>query len=70
MGAFAAAWIVGFLAFFIPSGLGVREVVLIALLPAWDSTQVIGASVGFRVAALVGEMLLLLAVSRAAFVRR
>jgi hypothetical protein len=32
VGAFAAAWLVGVLAFFAPGGLGVREAVLVAIL--------------------------------------
>jgi len=45
LGGFAFAWIVGFVAVFVPAGAGVREVVLVALLG-----PVIGASAGTAVA--------------------
>jgi hypothetical protein len=68
MGVFAAAWLAGFLAFPLPSGLGLREVVLVGLLPALPSSQVIATSLLHRLATLAAELLILLFVSRGAFV--
>lgn len=50
VGTFAGAWVVGFLAFFVPLGLGVREGVMTALLATLCPLPVASAiAVGFRV---------------------
>jgi uncharacterized membrane protein YbhN (UPF0104 family) len=67
MGAFSAAWLVGFLAFPFPSGLGARELVLIGLLPTFEASLILTMSVAQRVAGLIAEAILLLAVSKSAF---
>lgn len=54
-GAFAAGWSVGFAAIPFPSGLGVREAVLVALAGA-NPASVIAASVAHRLATLVAEL--------------
>lgn len=56
--AYIAAWLVGFVCIPVPSGIGVREAVLVALLPSVDSGVLLAASVGLRVAALTSEILL------------
>lgn len=59
--AYALAWTVGFLAVPFPSGLGVREAVLIALLGALTgAAPLIAASVYFRLAQMLAELLLIL----------
>lgn len=67
VGAFAAAWVVGFMVFPLPSGLGLRELVLVGLLPAIPPSQVIAASVLHRFATLLAELLVLALISRQAF---
>lgn len=56
--AYIAAWVVGFVCIPVPSGIGVREAVLVALLPSVDPGVLLAASVGHRVAALTSEILL------------
>lgn len=68
VGAFAGAWAVGFVAVPVPSGLGVREAVLVGLLPGMPATQVIGVSLVHRFATLLAELTLLGTVSRRTFV--
>lgn len=59
--AHALAWTVGFLALPFPSGIGVREVGLIALLgPMGGTAPLIAASVYFRLAQMLAEALLIL----------
>lgn len=67
VGAFSAAWLAGFVAFPLPSGLGVREIVLVQLLPAMSPAQVIATSVLHRFSTLLAELLVLIVVSRRAF---
>jgi uncharacterized membrane protein YbhN (UPF0104 family) len=69
MGAFAIAWVIGFLLFPLPSGLGAREAVLVALLPALPGAQVLGVSLIHRFSTFIAELILLAAVSRSAFVK-
>jgi uncharacterized membrane protein YbhN (UPF0104 family) len=69
MGAFALSWLVGFALFFLPSGLGAREAMLIALLPAFPTAQIVGVSVIHRFSGLVAELIVLSVVSHHAFVR-
>ena len=68
VGIFALAWVVGFLAFPLPSGLGLREVVMIGLMAPLPSSTVIATSLLHRFSTLVAELLILLVVSRGAFV--
>jgi uncharacterized membrane protein YbhN (UPF0104 family) len=51
IGGFALSWVVGYLTIFAPSGLGVREVVLTALLAAYVTSE--GAAVYAAVARLI-----------------
>lgn len=58
---YTLAWTVGFLAVPFPSGLGVREAVLIAVLGGMAGTpHLIAASVYFRLAQMLAELLLIL----------
>lgn len=57
-GAAALAWVIGYLSFFTPSGLGIREAVLVTLLSQLYPTPVaLFASLLFRVVLTIGEML-------------
>lgn len=57
VGAAALAWAIGYLSFLTPSGLGVREAVLVALLAqSFPMTTAIVASLLFRVAMTLGEV--------------
>lgn len=61
--AFALAWTVGFLAVPFPSGLGIREAVLIGTLgSAFGTAPVIAASVVHRLVTMVGELVMNVAV--------
>ncbi len=61
LGAAALAWAVGFLSFLTPSGLGVREAVLVALLvQQYPLPLAVAASLVFRLVLTVGEMLAVL----------
>ncbi|GBE20948.1 MAG TPA: hypothetical protein ENH00_14055 [Actinobacteria bacterium] len=55
VGAYSAAWIIGFLAVPFPAGLGIREGVLMAVLPL-ASAQIVTASVLQRVVAAITEL--------------
>jgi glycosyltransferase 2 family protein len=68
IGSFAASWAVGFLAVPFPSGIGVRELMLVALLPAVPAAEVVGLSIVHRFATLSAELILLAVVSRGMFV--
>ena len=68
IGIFALAWVVGFLVFPLPSGLGLREVVMIGLMMPLPSSTVIATSLLHRFSTLVAELLVLAFVSRGAFV--
>jgi len=64
VGAFAIAWLVGFLLVPLPSGLGAREAVLVALLHGmFPSSVLVAASVYQRVALIATEGLLALIAS-------
>ena len=58
--AFATAWWIGFVAIPFPSGIGIREAVLLgALRASLGSGVVLGAAVGQRLAAIVAELTLI-----------
>ena len=54
--AFALSWVVGFLVFPLPSGIGVREAVLLALVPGASSAAILGASLAQRFLVLASEV--------------
>ncbi len=54
--AFAAAWVIGFLVVPIPSGLVVREAVLVAAVPGLGAATVVAASLAHRVVTLGAEI--------------
>jgi len=61
VGAFAAAWVVGFLVVPLPAGVGIREFVLVALLGSTVGTApVLTAAVAHRAVTLVAEAALAL----------
>ena len=53
--ALCAGWAAGYLVIFIPSGLGVREAVLLAALPSVPTATLLTASVAHRLLGLVAE---------------
>lgn len=53
--ALAAGWVVGYLVVPLPSGLGVREAVLVAALPSLAAGPLLAASVAHRLVGLVAE---------------
>lgn len=58
--AHALAWTAGFLAVPVPSGLGVREAILIVVLgPSTGAAELIAASVYFRLAQMLAELVLI-----------
>jgi hypothetical protein len=61
--AFAASWVVGFLAVPLPAGVGVREAVLVALLPGVGAGPLLAVSLALRLLSIAAE-LLALAVNR------
>jgi glycosyltransferase 2 family protein len=56
MSAFALSWVVGFLVFPLPGGIGVREAVLVAVVPGASSAALLGASLAQRSLALAAEV--------------
>ncbi len=54
--AFSLAWLAGFLVFPLPGGLGVRESVLIAALPATEPRQILAAALVHRAVTLLAEV--------------
>jgi glycosyltransferase 2 family protein len=54
--AFALSWLVGFLAVPIPAGVGVREAVLVALLPGVGTAPVLAASLALRLLSIAAEL--------------
>jgi len=62
VGAFAAAWVAGFLFFLIPVGLGIRESVLVLLLADVPASQLIAVSAAHRALMLVIEAVVAFAV--------
>jgi uncharacterized membrane protein YbhN (UPF0104 family) len=55
--AFAASWLVGFLAVPIPAGVGVREAVLVALIPNVGTAPLLAASLALRLLSIAAEVL-------------
>ncbi len=56
--AFAASWVVGFVLLFIPSGLGIREAVMVLLLdPIIGFAPALAAAVGFRLLYMLAEVI-------------
>ncbi len=54
--AFAAAWVIGFLLIPFPSGLGVREAVLLVAVPSLSPAQILAASLAHRVVTVFAEV--------------
>jgi hypothetical protein len=54
--AFALSWVVGFLIFPFPSGIGVREAVLVAVVPGASSAALVAASLALRFLVLASEL--------------
>ncbi len=57
IGAYVLAWTIGFLALPLPSGIGVREAILVAVVPMASTADVLTASLAQRVVTVVGEAL-------------
>jgi uncharacterized membrane protein YbhN (UPF0104 family) len=55
--AFALSWVVGFLVIPIPAGVGVREAVLVALLPGVGAAPLLAASLALRLLTVATEVL-------------
>jgi uncharacterized membrane protein YbhN (UPF0104 family) len=55
-GAFALSWLVGFLAVPIPAGVGVREAVLVGLLPGVGTAPLLAASLALRLLSIGAEL--------------
>ena len=55
--AFALSWAIGFIAIPIPAGVGVREAVLIGLLPGVGTAQLLAASLALRLLTIGTELL-------------
>jgi glycosyltransferase 2 family protein len=64
IGSYALAWAVGYLAVPLPSGAGVRELVLVALIDWLPAGAVIAVSVMHRIASIMAELAVLLVVAR------
>jgi uncharacterized membrane protein YbhN (UPF0104 family) len=56
MSSFALSWVVGFLVFPLPGGIGVREAVLVAVVPSASSAALLGASLAHRMLVLASEV--------------
>jgi uncharacterized membrane protein YbhN (UPF0104 family) len=54
--AYVVSWVIGFLAIPVPSGLGVREVVLVALVPSVAAGPLLAASLTQRLVVIAGEV--------------
>ncbi len=54
---YTVAWVAGFLVVPLPSGLGIREAVLLALVPSASTAAILAASVAQRVANIVAEVI-------------
>jgi hypothetical protein len=57
--AFAAAWVIGFLAVPLPAGVGIREAVLVGLLPEASTASLLSASLALRLLTIATELLAL-----------
>jgi uncharacterized membrane protein YbhN (UPF0104 family) len=55
--AFAVSWVIGFLAVPIPAGVGVREAMLIALVPGVGAAPLLAASLALRLLSIGAEIL-------------
>jgi hypothetical protein len=55
--AYALSWTIGFLAIPIPAGVGVREALLVALIPGVGVGPILAASLGLRLLAIVTELI-------------
>jgi glycosyltransferase 2 family protein len=55
--AFAASWVVGFLAVPIPAGVGIREAVLVVLIPGVGAAPLLAASLALRLLSIGAELL-------------
>jgi uncharacterized membrane protein YbhN (UPF0104 family) len=55
--AFAISWAIGFLALPIPAGVGVREAVLVALVPGVGTAPLLAASLALRLLSIATELL-------------
>jgi uncharacterized membrane protein YbhN (UPF0104 family) len=55
--AFAISWVIGFLAVPIPAGVGVREAVLVALIPGIGAAPLLAASLALRLLSIAAEVL-------------
>jgi uncharacterized membrane protein YbhN (UPF0104 family) len=58
---FAASWVIGFLVVPIPAGVGVRELVLVAVLPGVETAPLLAASLALRLVAIGTEVLAVIA---------
>jgi hypothetical protein len=56
MSAFALSWVVGFLVFPLPGGIGVREAVLVAIVPGASAAALLGAALAQRLLVLLSEV--------------
>lgn len=54
--AFSLSWVVGYLVFPLPGGIGVREAVLVAVVPGASSAALLGASLAQRLLLLASEV--------------
>ncbi len=54
--AFAAAWVIGFVLVPFPSGLGVREAVLLVAVPSLSPAELLAASLAHRVVTVLAEV--------------
>ncbi len=59
--AFAAAWVIGFLLVPFPSGLGVREAVLLVAVPSLSPAELLAASLAHRVVTVLAEVVVTVA---------
>lgn len=57
---FAVSWVIGFLAVPVPAGVGVREAVLVALVPGVGAAPLLAASLALRLLAIGTEILAVL----------
>jgi len=59
--AFALSWVIGFVVVPIPAGVGVREAVIVALLPGVGAAPLLAASLALRLLSIATELLSILA---------
>jgi glycosyltransferase 2 family protein len=55
--AFAVSWVIGFIVVPIPAGVGIREAVLVALLPGVGAAPLLAASLALRLLSIATELL-------------